>query len=142
MFVEGSSHLPSNKPGPISRFFRDVGSQSVQLSALPYPHTLNFSQMDKNRILETLRSHAPELQAAGLAHLRLFGSVARGEATPHSDIDLLADFNEEARMSLLKLCHLQNQLSDLLGAEVDLIPSRGLRDFARESAIRAALLAF
>ena len=98
--------------------------------------------MDRNRILEILRSHAPELQAAGLAHLRLFGSVARGEANPQSDIDLLADFNEEARMSLLKLCHLQNQLSDLLGAEVDLIPSRGLRDFAQESVNREALLAF
>jgi len=48
--------------------------------------------MDKNRILAILRSHAPELQAAGLAHLRLFGSVARGEATPQSDIDLIADF--------------------------------------------------
>jgi predicted nucleotidyltransferase len=46
--------------------------------------------MDKNRILAILRSHAPELQAAGIAHLRLFGSVARGEATPQSDIDLMA----------------------------------------------------
>jgi predicted nucleotidyltransferase len=98
--------------------------------------------MDKNRILAILRSHAPELQAAGIAHLRLFGSVARDEATSQSDIDLLADFDKESRMSLLKLCHLQNQLSDLLGAEVDLIPSRGLRDFARESAHQEALLAF
>lgn len=98
--------------------------------------------MDKNRILAILRSHAPELQAAGIAHLRLFGSVARDEATSQSDIDLLADFDKESRMSLLKLCHLQNQLSDLLGAEVDLISSRGLRDFARESAYQEALLAF
>jgi len=37
--------------------------------------------MDRDRILAILRSHAPELQAAGLTHLRLFGSVARGEAT-------------------------------------------------------------
>ena len=44
--------------------------------------------MDRNRILAILRSHAPELQAAGLAHLRLFGSVARGDATPQSDIGL------------------------------------------------------
>jgi hypothetical protein len=35
-----------------------------------------------DHILATLRQHAPELQAAGVAHLRLFGSVARGEATP------------------------------------------------------------
>ena len=98
--------------------------------------------MERSRILETLRAHEPELKAAGIAHLRLFGSAARGDQTQSSDIDLLADFDESARMSLLKLCHLQNQLSDLLEAEVDLIPSRGLREFARENATREALLAF
>jgi predicted nucleotidyltransferase len=48
--------------------------------------------MDKDRILAILRQHAPELKAAGLLHLRVFGSVARGEASPHShsDVDLLA----------------------------------------------------
>ena len=44
--------------------------------------------MDTDRILAILRSHATELQAAGLAHLRLFGSVARGEAREGSDVDL------------------------------------------------------
>jgi uncharacterized protein len=98
--------------------------------------------MDRERVLTILREHEPELKATGIAHLRLFGSVARGDQSHASDIDLLADFDEQAGMSLLKLCHLQNQLSDLLGAEVDLIPSRGLRDFARENAAREALLAF
>ena len=98
--------------------------------------------MDRERVLTILREHEPELKATGIAHLRLFGSVARGDQAQASDIDLLADFEEDARMSLLKLCHLENRLSDLLGAEVDLIPVRGLRGFAQESAAREALLAF
>ena len=59
--------------------------------------------MDTDRILAILRNHAAELQAAGLTHLRLFGSVARGEATPHSDIDLLADYDPEKTVTLLTL---------------------------------------
>jgi predicted nucleotidyltransferase len=98
--------------------------------------------MDRERVLTILREHEPELKAIGIAHLRLFGSFARGDQTQSSDIDLLADFDEGSRMSLLKLCHLQNHISDLLGSEVDLIPSRGLRDFARENAAREAVLAF
>ncbi len=50
--------------------------------------------MDRDRILLILREHAPELKAAGLVHLRVFGSVARGEASPQSDVDLMADFDK------------------------------------------------
>ena len=49
--------------------------------------------MDKDRIIVILRDHAPELKAAGLVHLRVFGSVARGEASPQSDVDLMASRN-------------------------------------------------
>jgi predicted nucleotidyltransferase len=98
--------------------------------------------MDTDRILAILRSHAPELQAAGLAHLRLFGSVARGEATPHSDIDLLADFDPTARISLLTLSGLQIRLSDLLGAEVDLSSSVWLKDPVRVRADQEAVRVF
>ena len=41
--------------------------------------------MDKGSILEVLRTHEPELKAAGVVHLRLFGSVARGESSVHSE---------------------------------------------------------
>jgi uncharacterized protein len=91
--------------------------------------------VDTNRILAILRTHAPELQAAGLAHLRLFGSAARGEATPHSDIDLLADFTPGSRISLLTLSGLRLRLSDLLGTEVDLLRRfvEGARTHPRQS---------
>jgi hypothetical protein len=98
--------------------------------------------LDTDRILAILRSHAPELQVAALAHLRLFGSVARGEATPHSDVDLLADFDPRARISLLTLSGLQIRLSDLLGTEVDLSSSTWLKEPVRARADREAVHVF
>jgi hypothetical protein len=57
--------------------------------------------MDKDRIIGILQEHAPELKAAGLAHLRVFGSVARGEASHQSDVDLMADFDKSKPVTLL-----------------------------------------
>jgi predicted nucleotidyltransferase len=93
-------------------------------------------------ILATLRDHAAELRAAGLLHLRLFGSVARNEATSGSDIDLLADFAPGTRISLLTLSGLRLQLSDLLGAEVDLSSSTALKEPVRSRAQREAVHVF
>jgi len=98
--------------------------------------------MDRNRILAILRSHAPELQAAGLAHLRLFGSVARGDATPQSDIDLMADFAPDAGISLLSFSGFQVRLSDLLGEEVDLSCTDWMKEHVRDRAIREAVSVF
>lgn len=46
--------------------------------------------MNSNQVIAKLRQHAPELKAAGVVHLRVFGSVVRGETSAESDIDLLA----------------------------------------------------
>lgn len=98
--------------------------------------------MDTNQILATLRRHAPELQAAGLAHLRLFGSAARGEATPQSDIDLLADFVPGKTITLITLGGFEQRLRDLLGAEVELCSEDLLKPRIRERALREAVIAF
>jgi predicted nucleotidyltransferase len=48
--------------------------------------------MNRETVTATLRAHEPELKAAGVVRLSLFGSTARGAAGPNSDIDLLAAF--------------------------------------------------
>ncbi len=98
--------------------------------------------MDTDRILAILRSHAPELKAAGLAHLRLFGSVARGEATPQSDIDLLADFDPEKIITILTLGGLDQRLREILGTSVDLCSADLLKPQVRERALREAVVVF
>jgi predicted nucleotidyltransferase len=93
-------------------------------------------------ILEILRSHQPELKAAGIVHLRLHGSVARGEASPESDVDLIAEFDASKRLSLVDMVALENRLADLLGIPVDLSPANTLKPPVREKAARDAILAF
>jgi predicted nucleotidyltransferase len=98
--------------------------------------------MDRDSVLAKLREHAPELQAAGIVHLRLHGSVARGTASAASDVDLIAEFDPARRLSLLDMVGLELHLSDLLGARVDLSPVHTLRTPVRERAASEAVLAF
>lgn len=63
--------------------------------------------MDKGRVIETLRAHQDELRAAGVVRLSVFGSVARGEASQQSDVDLMADFDRSKRLTLVKIGSLQ-----------------------------------
>jgi predicted nucleotidyltransferase len=98
--------------------------------------------MDKGLVIETLRRHEPELKAAGIVHLRLFGSIARGEASARSDIDLIADFDRSKRLTLYGMAHLENRLSDLLGAKVDLSPAGSMKGRVRARALREAVHAF
>ncbi len=98
--------------------------------------------MDKETVIAILQEHAPELKAAGLVHLHLFGSVARGEANAQSDVDLLASFDSSGQLSLLALSGLQNRLSDLLGVAVDLSSAEWMKDRVRKRALQEAVLAF
>jgi hypothetical protein len=98
--------------------------------------------MDKRAIIEVLRRHVPELKAAGVIHLRLFGSVARGEQTVSSDVDLMAEFDPAQRRTLLNMVRVENFLSDLLGARVDLSIANALREPVKSRAVQEAILAF
>ena len=98
--------------------------------------------MDKGYVIQTLRAHEPELKAAGIVHLRLFGSVARGESSAESDVDLMADFDASQRFSLLSMVRLENRLADILGVKVDLSPADAMNESVRDRAVREAVLAF
>jgi predicted nucleotidyltransferase len=98
--------------------------------------------MDKERILAILRDHAPELKAAGVVHLRVFGSVARGDETAASDVDLLAEFDTSKPLTLVTVGGLEGRLSDLLGVTVDLSSLRWLREPVRRQALEEAVVAF
>ena len=73
----------------------------------------------------------------GAINVRVFGSVARGEATRASDIDFLVDL--EPGRSLLDLGGLLMDLEEVLGAPVDVVTEKGLRSRLRERALREAV---
>jgi predicted nucleotidyltransferase len=72
--------------------------------------------------------------------LELFGSSARDEHRPDSDIDLLVAFEPDTEVGFLHLASLQSALEDLLGRHVDLVPLRGLEPLIRESVLHEARL--
>lgn len=96
--------------------------------------------MDRDEILRTLELHRGEIDRFGVTSLRLFGSVARNEASEGSDVDILVDF--AAPPSFSQFMKLRIFLEDLLGARVDLVTERGLRDrvrpYVESEAIRVA----
>lgn len=78
---------------------------------------------------EALAAHRDEVLRIAASHkalrVRVFGSVARGEDGPDSDLDLLVDFADGT--SLFDLVHLGDELEDLLGVPVDIVSTGGLR---------------
>jgi predicted nucleotidyltransferase len=75
-----------------------------------------------DRVIAALRAHEAELRRAGIRHVSLFGSVARGDAASDSDVDLAAEFDPAARMDLFRLTELEHRLGEILGRRVDLLP--------------------
>ena len=75
-----------------------------------------------------LRQHLPRVQQKyGVRQLGIFGSFVRGEQTEDSDIDILVQFEPDARFGLLAFCELENELSELLERQVDLVMKEGLK---------------
>ena len=65
----------------------------------------------------------------GISYLGLFGSYARGEATPESDVDFLVKFKKESRpKGLFGYADVGNKFADLLGKEIDLVETRLVRE--------------
>jgi predicted nucleotidyltransferase len=90
--------------------------------------------------LAELRSMAPQIHLLisryGATNLAVFGSVARDEASEHSDVDLLVDLPEQT--SLIDRADLKLALEELLQQKVDLIRRRNLKPELRERVISEA----
>jgi hypothetical protein len=73
----------------------------------------------------------------GAKRIRVFGSVARGEARPDSDLDLLVDL--EAGRGLLDLVAIKQDLEDLLAREVDVVTEAAVSPYLRDAVLREAV---
>jgi hypothetical protein len=90
------------------------------------------------RLLREKRQEILSIAARhGARNVRVFGSVARGEAGPESDLDILVDL--EPGRSLLDHAALLLDLEAALGCKVDVVTERGLRARVREDVLREAV---
>jgi len=96
--------------------------------------------MDRDEVLKILITHQKALKTLGVSSLDLFGSVARDEARPDSDVDCLVEFREKG--GLFQLLRVQHYLEDVLGCPVDLGTQEALREHLRVPVLKEAIHVF
>ena len=77
-------------------------------------------------VIRRLRPHASELERLGIRQLYVYGSVARGEARPWSDVDLFADLTDEQGWNIVRWGHVLDRLEEILARRVDFAARRSL----------------
>ena len=95
--------------------------------------------MKRAEVLRLLGEHRDELAGMGVASLTLFGSVAREQAGPDSDVDLLVEFSRP--VGLFAFIELQEHLEGILGTKVDLGMPDALKPRMRGRVLREAVRA-
>ena len=96
--------------------------------------------MKRDEVLKIISEHREQLEKLGVKSLLLFGSVARDEAGPDSDVDFLVELNRE--MGLFEFIKIRLYLEDILNCSVDLGTEDALRENLREPVLKDVINAF
>ena len=105
---------------------RNSQSEAVILTTMdPTANSGTNEKPSLQRLVQDQKDNIESLAGRfGISNVRVFGSVARGDSHPRSDIDFLVDVPRDA--SLFDLSRFRRELSDLLGVEVDVVSSHAL----------------
>ncbi len=95
--------------------------------------------MNRQQALQTLAENRNRLKRFSVKDLYLFGSVARDEAIDGSDVDILVEFQPNARIGLFQFARLQRFLSDLLECNVDLATPDALHKDLKKDILKEAI---
>ena len=95
-----------------------------------------------NAVLKTLRAHENELRLLGVSHAAVFGSVARGDGRPDSDIDVLVDLDQDRSMGLFAYARVKLYVQEILGVASDVVNRKTLKPLLRDSILGDAVNAF
>ena len=97
--------------------------------------------MLRDEILDKLRADKQALDAFGVRTIGVFGSVARGEAGPDSDVDILVDYDHQVTRGIFGFLELKEHIEEVLGRNVDLVMQKGLRRRLRDRILNEAVYA-
>lgn len=98
--------------------------------------------METQAILARLRENKAALKAQGVAHVALFGSRARGEAGPDSDIDIMVEIAADDCVDLFQYVGIVQYIEELFPLRVDVANRDGLKALVRPHVERDAIYAF
>ena len=123
---KGCLNLESNSPQESGIMKRSTMSRMLQIGD---------RKVDEAQLADLCRRYR-------VRELSFFGSAARGEMRPDSDIDLLVEFLPDSEIDLVEYAGLMLELSHLLGRKVDLVSKNGLKPLIRASVIEEARLLY
>ena len=98
--------------------------------------------MNAQDAIATLRRHEGALRARGVVHAAVFGSVARGDNRPDSDLDILVEFEPGAEGSIYEYVRFKEYVAGLFVVPVDVIDRAALKPYLRAPTARDAVYAF
>src|ERR1700694_3601670 len=98
--------------------------------------------MNSTEALETLRRSESDLRARGVRRAAVFGSVARGDSGPDSDIDIMVEIDPEANIPVSDNAALKDHIASLFDGPVDVVNRDGLKPYVRPAATADAIYAF
>jgi hypothetical protein len=98
--------------------------------------------MRRDDVIARLKEAEPALRARGIKRAAVFGSVARGDDRPDSDIDILVEFEPGREGTIYQYVALQEFISSLFDGPVDVIDSAGLKPHLRAPSARDSIYAF
>ncbi len=96
---------------------------------------VDLVRTNREQILRLARKH-------GVTRVRVFGSMARGDAGPQSDVDFLVEFETGKTPSLLGIGGMEIELSSLIGRKADLRTAEDLSRYFRDDVVRTAELQY
>jgi uncharacterized protein len=97
--------------------------------------------MTRDEAIRRLREHEAELRKLGVDRLFMFGSTARGTASPDSDVDLFFDY-QKGKLGLFGLMEVKERAAAILGLRVDIMTRDSLHHVLRPRIEQSALLVF
>jgi predicted nucleotidyltransferase len=98
--------------------------------------------VNRQDVIDILRRNQDALRARGVLHAALFGSLARGEEHPGSDIDIVIDLAPDLAIDVYQYVGLKNYIEDLFPSPVDVVDRDTIKPLIRDSVIKDSIYAF
>ena len=98
--------------------------------------------MKRDEIIRKLKEREIDLRAQGVTHAALFGSLARGDERPDSDIDIMIELDPAARVTMFDYVDIKEYIEALFSEPVDVVNRDGLKPLVRPQATADAIYAF
>ncbi len=98
--------------------------------------------MNRQDVIAVLQQNADALRARGVTHAALFGSLARGEARPDSDIDIMIELDPNLPIDIFQYAGIKMAIEELFSVPVDVVDRQAMKPRVRDNALPDAIEAF